>query len=212
MILVSDFFDQDAAETARALLGKVVRHRYGGLWLAARIVETEAYYRSEKASHASLGYTHARRALFSPPGTVYMYYARGGDSLNFSCRGEGNAVLIKSGVPHFDRKSPRARCLPPMQKLNPVGGRPRAPERLCSGQTLLCRSLALKVAEWNDRMPERGKLTVEDVGIKVAEILRCPRLGIPPGRDGHLPLRFVDSSHKRFCTKPPGPDAETLSF
>ena len=203
MILGFDFFDQDAAETAQALLGKIVRHRYQGLWLAARIIETEAYYKEEKGSHASLGYTHARRALFAPPGTVYMYYARGGDSLNFSCRGGGNAVLIKSGVPFFDRKSPKSRCLPIMQRLNPKGGKPRQPDRLCSGQTLLCKSLALKVAEWNDRMPEKGALTIEDIGLGVAHIIRCPRLGIPTGRDEHLPLRFVDASLAHLCTKKP---------
>jgi DNA-3-methyladenine glycosylase len=67
--------------------------------LKAIIVETEAYYLNDKASHAYLGYTHKRQALFMPPGTVYMYYSRGGDSLNVSCKGEGNAVLIKSAVP-----------------------------------------------------------------------------------------------------------------
>ena len=201
MILEADFFDQGAAEAARALLGKVVRHRYRGLWLAARIIETEAYYKNEKGSHASLGPTPSRRALFAPPGTIYMYYARGGDSLNFSCRGGGNAVLIKSGIPYFDRKSPRSKCLPLMQKLNPKGGRPRPPERLCSGQTLLCKSLALKVPEWNDRMPERKSFTVEDAGLTVTDVVQCPRLGIPKGRDEHLPLRFVDASLMRFCTK-----------
>ncbi|MDV3444008.1 DNA-3-methyladenine glycosylase, partial [Pseudomonas otitidis] len=35
-----------------------------GRWLSARIIETEAYYLAEKGSHASLGYTEKRRALF----------------------------------------------------------------------------------------------------------------------------------------------------
>ena len=87
------FFNRDARQLARELLGKVVRHRVDGLWLSARIIETEAYYLEEKGSHASLGYTHKRRALFMDGGVVYMYYARGGDSLNFSAGGPGNAVL-----------------------------------------------------------------------------------------------------------------------
>ena len=37
-----------------------------------------------------------------PPGTIYIYYARGGDSLNVSCGGDGNAVLIKSAYAQSD--------------------------------------------------------------------------------------------------------------
>ena len=37
------FFQRDAQCVARELLGKVIRHRVNGLWLAARIIETEAY-------------------------------------------------------------------------------------------------------------------------------------------------------------------------
>lgn len=96
--LPDDFFDRDAQMLARELLGKVIRHRVGEIWLSARIIETEAYYVAEKGSHASLGYTEKRKALFLDGGHIYMYYARGGDSLNFSAHGPGNAVLIKSGV------------------------------------------------------------------------------------------------------------------
>lgn len=80
------FFDRDAQILARDLLGKVIRHRVGDLWLSARIIETEAYYCAEKGSHASLGYTEKRKALFLDGGHIYMYYARGGDSLNFRDR------------------------------------------------------------------------------------------------------------------------------
>jgi len=96
--LPDGFFDRDAQTLARDLLGKVIRHRVGKIWLSARIIETEAYYVAEKGSHASLGYTEKRKALFLDGGHIYMYYARGGDSLNFSAHGPGNAVLIKSGV------------------------------------------------------------------------------------------------------------------
>jgi DNA-3-methyladenine glycosylase len=39
-----------------------------------------------------------------PAGTIYMYYAHGKASMNVSAQGEGNAVLIKSGFPYFDKK------------------------------------------------------------------------------------------------------------
>jgi DNA-3-methyladenine glycosylase len=116
--LPASFFDRDARLLARELLGKVIRHRQGEHWLSVRIIETEAYYLAEKGSHASLGYTHKRRALFMDGGNIYMYYARGGDSLNFSAQGPGNAVLIKSAYPWQDEHSGPA-ALAQMQLNNP---------------------------------------------------------------------------------------------
>jgi len=202
-IISTDFFNRDAQTVACALLGKIIRHRVENLWLSARIIETESYYLEEKGSHASLGYTEKRRALFAPPGTIYMYYARGGDSLNFSVKGEGNAVLIKSGFPHLDQYSDE-NSLTLMQRLNPdAKGRPRDPEKLCAGQTLLCKSLGLKVRQWDARQLDPQRLFVEDTGLRPSVIIQTTRLGIPPGRDEHLPYRFVDADDARHCTRNP---------
>lgn len=201
-MLEGRFFDSDARVVARALLGKVIRRRYDGLWLAAQIIETEAYYRRERGSHASLGRTPSRDALFQPAGTIYMYYARGGDSLNVSCRGPGNAVLIKGGRPWVDERSPPA-ALEKMHALNPLGDRRRTDERLCAGQTLLCRSLALKVPDWRGRTFDRERFYFEDVGDRPSSIVVARRLGIPTGRDEHLMYRFVHGDHVRSATKNP---------
>lgn len=201
--LADAFFDRDACLVARELLGKVIRHRVDGLWLSARIIETEAYYLEDRGSHASLGYTHKRRALFMDGGHIYMYYARGGDSLNFSAHGAGNAVLIKSGFPWQDALS-GADSLARMQANNPDRrGNPRPPEKLCAGQTLLCRALGLKVPDWDGARFDRQRLFVEDVGERPAEILQTTRLGIPHGRDEHLEYRFVDATWARHCTRNP---------
>jgi len=197
------FFDRDAQLVARELLGKVIRHRVAGLWLSARIIETEAYYLAEKGSHASLGYTEKRRALFLDGGHIYMYYARGGDSLNFSAQGAGNAVLIKSGHPWLDAICGPA-SLALMQANNPdARGRARPPAKLCAGQTLLCKALGLKVAEWDGQRFDCQRLFVEDVGERPARIVQTSRLGIPRGRDEHLPYRFVDAGYARHCTRNP---------
>jgi len=202
-ILPDAFFDHDAQDVACALLGKIIRHRIGTIWLSARIIETEAYYQTEKGSHASLGFTEKRRALFLEPGTIYMYYARGGDSLNFSARGAGNAVLIKSAYPWIDQYSSAA-ALVQMQRLNPdTRGQPRPPEKLCAGQTLLCKSLGLKVPQWNGQRLDPRRLFVEDTGIVAQNIIQTTRLGIPQGRDEHLPYRFVDAGYARYCTRNP---------
>ena len=202
-IIESAFFNRDASLVAQELLGKVLRHKYQGQWLSAQIIETEAYYTCEKASHSSLGPSPSRLALFGPPGTIYMYYARGGDSLNFTCKGTGDAVIVKSAFPFFDRKSPHSRCLPIMQKLNPLNRRPRLQEYLCKGQTLLCKSLGLKVPDWNNRSLKKNALELEDTGHRVREIVQCRRLGIPKGRDEHLMLRFLDQAFVKNCTENP---------
>jgi len=202
-ILPDAFFDRDAQDLARALIGKIIRHRVDGLWLSARIVETEAYYLNEKGSHASLGYTHKRRALFMPAGTIYMYYARGGDSLNFSAAGPGNAVLIKGAVPWQDGFCGPA-SLARMQALNPAAdGSIRPLARLCAGQTLLCRALALKVPDWDARTCDPERFYVADIGARPQTLICTPRLGIPPGRDDHLPYRFVDPDFVKSATRNP---------
>ena len=201
--LPEHFFQQDARQLAVALLGKVIRRRLNGQWLAARIIETEAYLLEERGSHASLGYTEARRALFMAPGTIYMYYARGGDSMNCSSLGAGCGVLLKSGHPVVDALSPAA-SLARMQALNPsASGGIRAPERLCAGQTLLCRSLQIRVPDWNAQRFTADQLLLEDDGYQPDQVLRAPRLGIPSGRDEHLFYRWVDAAYSRHCTRNP---------
>ena len=78
-----------------------------------------------------------------------------------------------------------------------------SPERLCSGQTLLCRSLGLKVPDWNQGSLKRNKLLLEDVGYCPDRLVQCKRLGIPEGRDEHLPYRFVDYEYTRSATSNP---------
>ena len=201
--LPDTFFNRDAQLLARELLGKVIRHRVDGLWLSARIIETEAYYCADKGSHASLGYTEKRKALFFDGGHIYMYYARGGDSLNFSAQGPGNAVLIKSAYPWQDPLSGPA-SLARMRLNNPdTQGRPRPDQKLCAGQTLLCKALGPKVPDWDAKCFDPERLRVDDVSEVPSQIIQTTRLGIPHGRDEHLLYRFVDADYTAYCTRNP---------
>ena len=183
---------------ARGLVGKVLCRRWRGLVLKAAVVEAEAYFLRERGSHASLGRTPSREALWAPPGTIYMYYSRGGDSLNVSCSGHGDAVLFKSALAVAE-----GAALEAMRSLNPRrDGGLRPVGSLCSGQTLLCRALDLAVPEWNGR-PFDGVFHVEDTGYRPSAIVRTTRLGIPVGRDEHLMLRFVDADRARHATSNP---------
>ena len=196
------FFDRDALELARDLLGKVIRHRVDGLWLSARIIETEAYYQAEKGSHASLGYTHKRRALFMDGGVIYMYYARRRlAELQRRRAGQRRADQVR---PSLGRRAFGARGAGAHAGAQSRRHRPgAAPHKLCAGQTLLCRALGLKVPDWDARRFDPEALYVEDVGERPAALVRCARLGIPAGRDEHLQYRYVDPAYAAFCTRNP---------
>ena len=203
-MLIDSFFAQDAQELAVALLGKVLRAKYRGRWLSARIVETEAYYLADKSSHSSKGYTEKRKAMFMAPGTIYMYYSRGGDSMNISARGEGNAVLIKSGVPHMAGEG-SDKMLATMQRLHPRRHShvPREVHRQCAGQTLLCQSLGVTVKKWDQKAFDPDRLYLDEVGYSPEQVIQTRRLGIPVGQDEHLMYRFIDFAAVESCTDNP---------
>jgi DNA-3-methyladenine glycosylase len=201
VIIDKSFFSKDPSIVASELLGAVLHHTINNVTLSAKIIETESYYLKDKGSHASLGYTHKRRALFMEPGTIYMYYARGGDSFNISCLGDGNAVLFKSGLAYTQNE----KAINIMMKNNPkVDGSTRQFEKLCRGQTLLCKALALKVQDYNaSEIPSKTVyITKENDGIN-EENIQTTRLGIPTGRDENLMQRFILKRYARFVTKNP---------
>jgi DNA-3-methyladenine glycosylase len=198
-VLAADFFNRESTVVAPKLLGCVLHVKYDTTWLTARIIETEAYCLDDKASHASLGFTQKRRALFMPAGTIYMYYARGGDSLNISCAGEGNAVLIKSAYP----EPCTGQQIPLMQALNPINGRVRTVDTLCAGQTLLCRCLHLKVPQWDQQQFCADRFYISPPVTPPSQYVQTTRLGIPSGRDGHLLYRFIDIGYAKQCSRNP---------
>ncbi len=181
----------------------MLRRRLDGLWLGVRIVETEAYGLDDPASHAYLGRTPSREPMWMPPGTIYMYHSRAGASLNVSCGKGPEAVLIKAGVPVVDATSPKS-ALNAMHRLNPApdGQSRRLEARLCAGQTLLCRSLGLTVAEWSGRQFESDRFYIEARKAR-PRIIRTLRLGIRPDRDDGRRSRYVDRGFSSSATTNP---------
>lgn len=202
-ILLNSFFNKEPCLLAKQLLGKVIRRKYRQFWLSAQIIETEAYSYEENGSHSSLGFTEKRKAQFMLPGTIYMYYARGKDSLNVSCKGKGNAVLIKSAFPYEDHLTTSS-AIAVMQQLNHhPSGQIRSVQNLCQGQTLLCSSLDLKVADWDQQQFIKECFYIDDVNIRPDKIIQTTRLGIPKGRDENLPYRFIDYEFAPYCSSNP---------
>lgn len=101
--LSASFFDRPADLVAADLVGKVLwRDDVGG----GRLVEVEAYLsRNDPGCHAHRGMTPRNRAMFGPPGTVYVYMSYGVHLLlNLVClaEGVGSAVLVRAFEPMGD--------------------------------------------------------------------------------------------------------------
>jgi DNA-3-methyladenine glycosylase len=96
---------------AQALLGKVLVRDIGGLIIAGRIVETEAYLQHDPACHAFRGMTPRNRSLFLEHGHAYVYLCYGTSYLlNVSSEagGIGSGVLLRAleplyGTEHMQR-------------------------------------------------------------------------------------------------------------
>lgn len=198
MILGNDFFQKDVVMLAKSLIGKILCRKVNNLILKARIIETEAYSKSEPASHSSLGYSLSRAAMFMEAGTIYMYHSRAGASFNISALGEGDAVLVKSGICFLDNDKD---TLSFMQQINKKNGQLRDIHYLASGQTLLCKSLMIDRALW-DKKQFNNELYIEDNGYIPEKVVISSRLGIPKDRDKLLlPYRYIDKAFIKYATK-----------
>jgi DNA-3-methyladenine glycosylase len=115
--LARRFFARPTLQVARGLLGQRLVHLVGGVRLAGRIVETEAYIgQTDLACHARFGLTPRSRVMFGPPGRAYVYFTYGMNwLLNIVTEPEGSpaAVLIRAiqadeGLPFMQsRRGPR---------------------------------------------------------------------------------------------------------
>jgi DNA-3-methyladenine glycosylase len=144
------FYDRPVLEVAPDLIGCVVRHGD----TAGVIVETEAYHRSEPASHAWAGLTARTEPLFGPPGIAYVYRSYGIHALlNAVCDhvDSGAAVLI--------------RALQPLDGIEVMRARRRVArdQELCNGPGKLTQALGIGL-ELNRTSLLDGPIRIEPRG------------------------------------------------
>src|SRR5215831_10178521 len=126
--LPRSFFARDPRRVAREILGKVLVRQDEKQYLAARIVEVEAYLGEEDpAAHSAVGKTARNAVLFGPPGHAYVYFIYGNHyCLNVSSLPDGTpgGILFRALEP-----------LEGMEEMFKLRGLPRDsdPRKLTSG-------------------------------------------------------------------------------
>ena len=157
------FYGRPTTAVARSLIGAMLVRRTPGGWRAGRITETEAYVSGDPANHAVLGPTLRNRAMFGPPGTLYVYRIHQVYCANV-VTGYGTAVLLRSVEPWYG-----------------VEGDPRGPGRLC-------REFSVTLAEDRTSLVD-GPVRVAPGPGPAPRIARGLRVGVRP--EANLPLRFA---------------------
>ncbi|MET0319460.1 MAG: DNA-3-methyladenine glycosylase [Duganella sp.] len=182
-------FEAPAEDVARQLIGvTLLVDGVGG-----RIVETEAYDRTEPASHCFIGETPRNFAMFGPAGRSYVYRSHGLHwCLNIVCRenGHGAGVLIRALEPLLGLDVMRARRGLDDARL------------LCAGPGRLAQALGVSRAHNNlpvDAAPFVLLAPEGDDAAAPLAVLAGPRVGISKAVE--LPWRF-GLAGSRFLSKP----------
>jgi DNA-3-methyladenine glycosylase len=175
-----EFFARSVHEVAPELIGATLLvDGVGG-----RIVELEAYDRTDPAAHSFRGLTARNAAMFGPPGRAYVYRSYGVHwCLNVVCA-NASAALI--------------RALEPTHRLAAMRERRRLDDTrlLCSGPGRLCQALGVTRAHDGlalDAPPFELRARATE-----PEIATAPRIGITQAAD--LQWRYVEAG-SRFLSR-----------
>lgn len=175
----------DVTRVAKALLGKKLCTRVGGIKTCGIIVETEAYSHTEKGCHAyNNRMTPRNEVMFSEGGHAYVYLCYGIHYLF-------NVVTNKDGV----GDAVLVRALEPVEGLETMMKRMGVddPKRITSGPGKLSRAMGIDRG-LNGKSLAGTEVWIEQNGTKIStgSILTSPRIGIDyAGDDANLPWRFT---------------------
>jgi DNA-3-methyladenine glycosylase len=171
-ILPVSFYDRDALDVARALLGKHLVRVENGARISGVITETEAYRGVEDLGcHAHSGKTKRNEVMFGPPGVAYVYFTYGMHwCLNFVTGSDGfpAAVLI--------------RAVEPVEGLDLIAARRagRKREIWCDGPAKLTKAFGITGAQNGADVcsGESGLFVEEGESAREETILATPRVGL----------------------------------
>lgn len=186
-ILPASFYDRDALEVARALLGMRLVRVEQGVRISGIIIETEAYRGVEDLGcHAHVGRTKRNAVMFGPPGYAYVYFTYGMHwCLNSVTGAEGSpaAVLI--------------RAVQPLEGLDIIAGRRAGRERAiwCDGPAKLTKAFGITGAQNGVALcrEESGLFVEEGESAAGESVLATPRIGLNnvPEPWKSIPWRFT---------------------
>jgi DNA-3-methyladenine glycosylase len=179
------FYQRDASEVARDLLGRLLVRELDGARMVGRIVEAEAYGRDDPGSHAYRGLRPRNASMFGPPGRTYVYISHGiHHCLNLVCQAP-TAVLV--------------RALEPLVGLEEMAERRGLadPRLLCAGPGRLCQAFGITVAEDGTSVIRRQGLWVA-AGEPVRDVAVTLRIGMSD--DVNRPWRYVERG-SRFASR-----------
>jgi DNA-3-methyladenine glycosylase len=176
--LTRDDLPSDTVALARALVGKLLVRVRDGETLIGRIVETEAYFPDDPASHAFRGETARNRAMFGPALHAYVYFIYGANwclNVTSESAGIGAAVLIRACEPVEGAETMRA-----------LRGRPGVRDRdLARGPGNLCRAFGIGPELDGADLAAGGALWIAGDGAR-PEVGVSARIGITKAADAEL--------------------------
>ena len=186
--LVPGFFARPVVTVAAELVGCTIEvDGVGGI-----IVETEAYDRTDPASHSFKGQTRRNASMFGPPAHAYVYRSYGLHwCLNIVCE-PGSAVLIRaieprSGIDVMERRRGLA-----------------SPRLLCAGPGRLTQALGI-TDDHDGRAVGSAGFSILDASEPVT-VIADRRIGITRAVD--QPWRFL-AAGSRFVSRPARPVTRT---
>ena len=175
------FYARDSLEVGPDLIGRVLVREAGGVRMAGRIVEVEAYRPDDPASHSFRGPTQRNATMFGPAGHAYVYVSHGIHHCLNLTTGRGAAVLLRAlepveGVPEMVRRRGTVQ-----------------PRLLCAGPGRLCQALGVALADDGKDLTRRDGLWVA-AGEPVPSVRATPRVGISVAVDAAW--RFVEEGSR----------------
>jgi DNA-3-methyladenine glycosylase len=205
-ILPLEFFERDAHELARELLGHLVVRRTDAGLAAGRIVELEVYGGiDDPACHADRGTpTERTRSMFGAPGIAYVYRIYGMyDCLNVvaprGAGGKASALLVRALEPVTGLEQMARRR--GIETSEPLTKRDR--RKLLSGPGKLCQALSIDRDLDGDDLQSDPLWLARGESVSPDAIERTPRIGLNPrtcGESTHFEWRYVVAD-SRFLSR-----------